>query len=67
MLDRQDRLEQRVIALETRSAVDDVHRAAVENRLTAIEDTLRWLVRLILGAVVMALMAYALGGGLRLL
>ena len=67
MLDRQDRLEQRVIALETRSAVDDVHRAAVENRLTAIEDTLRWLVRLILGAVVMALMAYALGGDLRLL
>ena len=67
MLDRQERLEQRVIALETRSAVDDVHRAAVENRLTAIEDTLRWLVRLILGAVVMALMAYALGGGLRLL
>lgn len=56
--------ERRVSALETRTAVDEVHRAAVEKRLAGIEDALRWLVRLIIGALVMAIIAFALRGGL---
>ncbi|MDF9301599.1 hemolysin XhlA family protein [Tritonibacter mobilis] len=58
--------EARLAALETRNAVDDVHRINVENRLTSIEDTLTWLVRLVMGAIIMAAIAYALKGGLNL-
>ena len=56
-------LEARVRTLETRSAVDDVHRANVEKRLGAIEDTLKWLVRLVFGALLLAVVAYAVRGG----
>ena len=59
-----DRLERRVIALEMRNAVEQVHRENVSVRLGAIEDTLKWLVRLIIGGILMAVVAYALQGGL---
>ena len=58
-------VERRLTLIETRNAVEDVHRANVEQRLTAIEDTLKWLVRLILGAVILSVVGYALSGGLR--
>ena len=57
-------IEQRLFRLETRSAVEDVHRANVETRLSAIEDTLKWLLRLVIGALLAAAVAFALGGGL---
>ena len=50
--------------LELRSAVDEVHRSNVEGRLSGIEEALKWLVRLILGALLMGAMGYALAGGL---
>jgi hypothetical protein len=56
-------LERRIIALEMRNAVDDVHRANVATRLGAIEDTLKWLVRLVIGGLLMAGLTYAVGGG----
>ena len=56
-------IETRLIAAETRNAVDDVHRQNVEKRLSAIEDTLKWLVRLIIGGMVMGLLAFLLKGG----
>lgn len=56
--------ERRISALEMRTAVEEVHRTAVERRLTSIEDTLRWLVRLVIGAVLTGLLAYAMKGGL---
>ena len=56
-------VEKRIQSLETRSAVEEVHRINVEKRLGSIEDTLKWLVRLILGALMMAAIAYALKGG----
>ena len=62
--DWSDRLERRVIALEMRNAVEQVHRENVSVRLGAIEDTLKWLVRLIIGGILMAVVAYALQGGL---
>lgn len=58
-----DRIEERIIALETRNAVDEVHRINVADRLGAIEDTLKWLVRLIIGGLLMAAVTYAVQGG----
>ena len=58
-----DQLERRIIALETRNAVDEVHRINVSDRLSAIEDTLKWLVRLIIGGLLMAGLTYAVQGG----
>ncbi|HEV8034007.1 hypothetical protein C7964_102536 [Loktanella sp. PT4BL] len=59
-------LERRIVALEMRNAVDEVHRANVARRLGAIEDTLKWLVRLVIGGLLMAGLTYAVGGGLAL-
>jgi hypothetical protein len=62
--DRITRLETRVVALETQSAIDDVHRDNVRVRLGHIEDTLKWLVRLVLGGLLMAGIAFVIQGGL---
>mgnify|MGYP006286078821 FL=1 len=59
-------VDRRVAALETRTAVDDVHRAMVERRLHAIEDTLKWLVRLVFGGLILSLIGFAVKGGLGL-
>ncbi|MGJ8588740.1 MAG: pseudouridine synthase [Yoonia sp.] len=59
-------LERRIIALDMRNAVDEVHRANVARRLGAIEDTLKWLVRLVIGGLLMAGLTYAVQGGLAL-
>jgi len=57
-------LEMRLAALETKDAVADVHRVNVEKRLAGIEETLRWLTRLMIAALIMAVMAFVAGGGL---
>lgn len=57
-------IEQRLAALETRNAVDDVHRDNVSGRLGAIEDMLKWLVRLIVGGLLLGGLTFALQGGL---
>lgn len=59
-----DHLVRRIVTLETRNAVDEVHRTNVADRLSAIEDTLKWLVRLIIGGLLMAGLTYAVQGGL---
>lgn len=56
-------IEKRLQSLELRNAVEEVHRTSVEKRLGAIEDTLKWLVRLIIGALLMSAVAYLLKGG----
>jgi hypothetical protein len=61
-----DKVEQRLGLIETRNAVDEVHRDNVADRLGAIEDTLKWLVRLIIGGFLMGALTYALQGGFRL-
>ena len=60
----QNAIEKRMGAVETKSAIDEVHRKNVETRLGGIEDSLKWLVRLIIGALVLAAMGFALGGSL---
>lgn len=54
---------QRLAALEMRNAVEQVHRENVADRLTAIEDTLRWLVRLIVGGLLLGILGFVLQGG----
>ncbi|WP_106744449.1 hemolysin XhlA family protein [Yoonia maritima] len=61
-----DDVSRRITALETRNAVDEVHRENVSDRLGAIEDTLKWLVRLMIGGFLMGALTYALQGGLRI-
>ena len=56
-------LDARLSELETRHAVAMVHQANAAKRLTAIEDTLKWLVRLVIGGFVMGLIGYMLRGG----
>ncbi len=56
----------RLSAVEKKNAVDEVHRHNVEKRLGSIEDTLKWLVRLIIGALLMAAVGYALAGGFKI-
>lgn len=62
--DRLSRLETRVTALETQAAVEDVHRDNVGARLGSIEDTLKWPVRLVMGGLLMAAIAFVIQGGL---
>ena len=57
-------VEKRLIDIETRQAVEMVHRANVSERLSAIEDTLKWLMRLVIGGFLMGSVAYVLKGGL---
>lgn len=57
-------VEKRLQSLELRSAVDEVHRTNVEQRLGGIEESLKWLLRLIVGALIMGMITYALKGGL---
>ena len=57
-------IERRLIELETRNAVDAVHQVNVNDRLSSIEDTLKWLVRLIVGAMILAVISIALEGRL---
>jgi len=64
VIDQDGRLERRIVAIETRNAVDEVHRGNVAKRLSAIEDTLKWLVRLIIGGILIAGLTYVIQGGL---
>lgn len=57
-------LSVRMSQIEIQAATDEVHRANVEKRLSSIEDTLKWLVRLIIGALLLGLVAFFAGGGL---
>ena len=56
-------IESRIAHIEKNAAVEEVHRTNVEARLTKIEANLTWLIRLILGALIMAVLSFALSGG----
>ena len=53
-----------VSSLHTQEAVDQVHRGNVEKRLSSIEGGVSKLTWLIITALVVALMAFIVGGGL---
>ena len=50
-------LEIRVRGIENSNAKSEVHHANVETRLSSIEGSLTWLVRLIIGSIVLAALA----------
>lgn len=56
-------IEMRFAKLETQDAVSAVHMGNVETRLEKIESTLTWLVRLIIGAILLAFLTVMIGGG----
>ena len=59
-----DDLERRVTALEREHAVNDVLRGSIEKRLAGIEDTLKWLVRLVIGGILSAALLFVISGGM---
>ena len=59
-------LVKRVSDLETRVAVSDKGGESIDKRLDAIEDSIKWLTRLILGAMILALIGFMLRGGISL-
>lgn len=59
-------VKNKVISIETKGAVDEVHRKNVEHRLSNIEGVLTKLTWLIISGLIVALMAFIAGGGLAL-
>lgn len=57
------KLEKEVNLLVTASEVRGVHQQNVETRLTQIEDTLKWLVRVIIGTILLALIKLLIDKG----
>ena len=57
------KMEDDLAELTTASAVAHTQRKNVEKRLSSIEDSLKWLVRIVLGAIILAVIGYALQGG----
>lgn len=63
-VERLNAIEGRLHAIEKKIAVDDKVGETIEKRLDKIEDTLTWLVRLIIGAILTAFVMFAIAGGL---
>ncbi len=57
-------IDKRLRELEKAEAVDDVVRRGIDIRLQAIEDTLKWLVRLVIGGLLIGLISAIIQGGL---
>ena len=56
-------LERKLEVLAKQQAAEITFRTAVEARLTSIEETLRWLVRLVLGTFRLFVLTVVLHGG----
>ena len=65
-MERLDEHDGRIRTLETKDAASAVSVRGIERRLDQIEGTLTWLVRLIIGAIVLGVLAFALNGGMQL-
>lgn len=61
---RQADTDRELSEVKTKNAVGEVHRNNVETRLTKIESSLTWLVRLVIGAILLALIGFVMNGGL---
>jgi len=57
-------IDSRMNAIERQDAVAEVHHQNVEKRLGSIEGTLVWLLRSIVGAIILAFMAFVVQGGI---
>lgn len=59
--ERLDRIESRLVDLEIYDAKSESASVNLDKRLSSIEDTLKWLVRLVIGALIMALLGITFG------
>lgn len=59
-------LEKRIGKVELKLATAEVERASVSSRIGLMEDTQKWIVRLIIGAVLLALIGTVMRGGIAL-
>lgn len=58
-------MEARIGSLETRVSVEAKGTEGISVRLDKIEDTLSWLSRLIVGAIILGVLGFALSGGMK--
>ena len=56
-------VDKRLQSLETFQAVEANHRQSVERRLGSIEDGVKWLLRLVVGSLIVGVITFALSGG----
>lgn len=63
MEQRFEKLEQRVSALETRVAVAETNIKDIKADLDSIKNNTTWILRLVLGAIIMALIGLVIKGG----
>jgi hypothetical protein len=59
-----EKVDHRLAMLEQFQAVEANHRVSVERRLGGIEDSLKWLLRLTIGSLIVGVIGYAMQGGL---
>lgn len=71
VLRRLDHLEQsykeiqkRLNIAEKQSAIDEVLMETIDKRLGSIEDILKWLVRIIIGCLILGMIAFVISGGM---
>ena len=57
-------LQGEVAAIKTAQAVKQATDAAIETRLDKIESSIVWLTRTVIGAIILAVIAFLLKGGL---
>jgi hypothetical protein len=65
MYTKMSTLEGRIAEIEKTIAVTSVEFISVKNDLKDITDGLSWVTRLIIGALILAVLAFVFGGGLR--
>jgi septal ring factor EnvC (AmiA/AmiB activator) len=63
MEQRIEKLEQRVSSLETRIAVAETNIKDIKADLDSIKNNTTWILRLVLGAIIMALIGLVIKGG----
>jgi hypothetical protein len=63
MEQRIEKLEHRVSALETRIAVAETNIKDIKSDLDSIKNNTIWILRLVLGAIIMALIGLVIKGG----
>lgn len=63
VLQRLSSLELNYNKLDTKMQIDEVQRNSIEKRLEGIEDALKWLVRLVLSALILAIIGFLVSGG----
>lgn len=57
-------VDSRLRKIETAIEVDKVIGAGISTRLDKIEGTLAWLVKLLIGAIILAMVSFVVGGGI---